>query len=149
MEQPFALPSVPRSRRDQKPGLGATSISRTLNCVRFNRGFAEEAKPDAVLARARSGGGRSREVTHARLGPTLGTEGRSGRVLIALRSRPFLSRPRPLTFGRSTRRRLTDPFHFPRANDLGMSWLVHFHLTRRRFGLVVAFTEKSSTIERA
>jgi hypothetical protein len=55
-----------------------------------------------------------------------------------LRSRLFLSRLYRLTFGWSTRSRLANPLDFPRANDLGMSRLVHlFHQTKiwfRRFG---------------
>jgi hypothetical protein len=48
-----------------------------------------------------------------------------------LRSRLFLSRLYWLTFGWSTRSRLANPFDFPRANDLGMSRLVHlFHQTK-------------------
>src|SRR5262249_53909485 len=80
-----------------------------------------------------------------------GRLGRLRRSDRALRSRLSPSRLYRLTFSRSTRSRLANPFHFPRANDLGMPWLVPFYLTRRRFGIVVTVTrlEKSSTIERA
>ena len=86
-----------------------------------------EVHSSAIVARVRSTGGRSGEVTHARLGTAVGNVwdgwACSDRPL---RLWPSLPRLHQLTFDWSTRSRLANPFYLPRSNDLGMSRFVHF-----------------------